>query len=630
MANVKISELSPASTPLTGTEVLPIVQAGNTVKVSTANVMSQPLIGQALNPRTAAEIAASVTPTDYAIPATEIKLERYGATGSGDAGAALTSATSVQIQNLDKIFLQAGRTYSALTWSPRTLSTPVRIDGFGAVLQGPVVNADFVRPAATVLLNGVTFSRWASAIERETSDGGSINRFRAFDSRFTEFTSIPINIEITLNNYWIERNIFDTITGNYALRVGENTYASQDTWKKGHIVGNHFADVSASSSTDAGAMTIYGKENVILGNNIENIDSVSGEAWGIYTKSRFTAIAFNTVTDVASSAGSSVWGINVKGQIESQTTSPQGFGNVVIGNFVRTLSGATTSAGYGIRLQTESVIAAANQVRDAGNTGISLDYSEAGISGAKGAILTNNLVKFATMNIAVGARISASLSDVYISQNIFENVLIGVRLDSIIGDETNWNVLSNTISADAASGSGVVVRRDHSLSGINISNNVVKSASNGIRFETGAGVLSNVRVYDNDLSSATTPFSGAIPADIDIRHTFKYQTTDNTVHNALVFELSDLACYLVEINVNGAQVGGGNYANYRRSVQVYRSGGSATLNGAVQDITPIVETDANWNATIAVSGNNLVITIKGNTGQTVNWKTQINVIGVTM
>ena len=38
MANVKISELTAASTPLAGTEVLPIVQSGGTVKVSVANL----------------------------------------------------------------------------------------------------------------------------------------------------------------------------------------------------------------------------------------------------------------------------------------------------------------------------------------------------------------------------------------------------------------------------------------------------------------------------------------------------------------------------------------------------------------------------------------------------------------
>jgi hypothetical protein len=38
MADLKISQLNPATTPLAGTEVLPIVQGGATVKVSVANL----------------------------------------------------------------------------------------------------------------------------------------------------------------------------------------------------------------------------------------------------------------------------------------------------------------------------------------------------------------------------------------------------------------------------------------------------------------------------------------------------------------------------------------------------------------------------------------------------------------
>ena len=38
MANIKISALSASTTPLAGTEVLPIVQSGSTVKVSVANL----------------------------------------------------------------------------------------------------------------------------------------------------------------------------------------------------------------------------------------------------------------------------------------------------------------------------------------------------------------------------------------------------------------------------------------------------------------------------------------------------------------------------------------------------------------------------------------------------------------
>ena len=47
MADKKISQLSSATTPLAGTEVLPIVQSGSTVKVSIANVTAGRDVGTA-------------------------------------------------------------------------------------------------------------------------------------------------------------------------------------------------------------------------------------------------------------------------------------------------------------------------------------------------------------------------------------------------------------------------------------------------------------------------------------------------------------------------------------------------------------------------------------------------------
>ena len=47
MADLKISQLTSASTPLAGTEVLPIVQSGSTVKVSVANLTAGRAVGMA-------------------------------------------------------------------------------------------------------------------------------------------------------------------------------------------------------------------------------------------------------------------------------------------------------------------------------------------------------------------------------------------------------------------------------------------------------------------------------------------------------------------------------------------------------------------------------------------------------
>lgn len=61
MADIKISELLPASTPLDGTETLPIVQSGNTVKASTQDIASLYSLGY-----TAENVANKSTDSSFA------------------------------------------------------------------------------------------------------------------------------------------------------------------------------------------------------------------------------------------------------------------------------------------------------------------------------------------------------------------------------------------------------------------------------------------------------------------------------------------------------------------------------------------------------------------------------------
>lgn len=67
MPDIKISELLPASTPLDGTETLPIVQSGNTVKASTQDIASLYSLGY-----TAEDVANKSTDSSFA-GATDLK-----------------------------------------------------------------------------------------------------------------------------------------------------------------------------------------------------------------------------------------------------------------------------------------------------------------------------------------------------------------------------------------------------------------------------------------------------------------------------------------------------------------------------------------------------------------------------
>jgi hypothetical protein len=83
MADLKISQLTAATTPLGGTEVLPIVQSGTTVKATIANVQAAPI---------AALSANSVLFTDASkVPSTGVKLTYDGTLlNTGSAGASGT------------------------------------------------------------------------------------------------------------------------------------------------------------------------------------------------------------------------------------------------------------------------------------------------------------------------------------------------------------------------------------------------------------------------------------------------------------------------------------------------------------------------------------------------------------
>ena len=100
MANVKISELASASTPLAGTEVLPIVQSSATVKVSVANLTAGRAVSAAsltttgtINDLTVGRGAGSVA-TNTAVGASALAANTTGAGNTAIGNLALAANTS--------------------------------------------------------------------------------------------------------------------------------------------------------------------------------------------------------------------------------------------------------------------------------------------------------------------------------------------------------------------------------------------------------------------------------------------------------------------------------------------------------------------------------------------------------
>lgn len=95
MADKKISELTAASTPLAGSEVLPIVQSGSTVKVSAANVTA----GRAVSALTYTSTATTGTAPLVVASTTEVvNLRAANATSADTANAVKSNATTGVLQ----------------------------------------------------------------------------------------------------------------------------------------------------------------------------------------------------------------------------------------------------------------------------------------------------------------------------------------------------------------------------------------------------------------------------------------------------------------------------------------------------------------------------------------------------
>jgi hypothetical protein len=158
MADKKISALTGATTPLAGTEVLPIVQSGTTVKVSVANLTAgRPMSASSVN------ISGLTASTALALDASK-EVVSVTNTGTGDNVLA-TSPTLVtpilgvaSATSLNKVALTAPATNATLTIAEGktlTVSNSLTIAGTDATtMTFPSTSATFARTDAVNSFTG--------------------------------------------------------------------------------------------------------------------------------------------------------------------------------------------------------------------------------------------------------------------------------------------------------------------------------------------------------------------------------------------------------------------------------------------------------------------------------------------
>lgn len=96
------------------------------------------------------------------------------------------------------------------------------------------------------------------------------------------------------------------------------------------------------------------------------------------------------------------------------------------------------------------------------------------------------------------------------------------------------------------------------------------------------------------------------------------QTTTVTQQAIDSFTLADNSVYHVSAQL-AAFENGANRASYEIKVMVYRDGGGATLGGGGTTAVHTDESEAAWDATFGVDGNDLTVLVTGEAATTIEW-----------
>jgi len=106
-------------------------------------------------------------------------------------------------------------------------------------------------------------------------------------------------------------------------------------------------------------------------------------------------------------------------------------------------------------------------------------------------------------------------------------------------------------------------------------------------------------------------------------------TTDATITTIATIPINDDTVHTFETFFSGRQTNAAGRGLYIRRAAVYReAGGPATLQGTVNtEFTR--ESSAGWNVFMTVSGNDLLLQVKGLAAQDINWKSGYHMTEVT-
>lgn len=298
MADKKISQLTGASTPLAGTEVLPIVQSGSTVKVSAADVTA----GRAVS-------ASSIAVTGSTAPANGVYLPAANSVGISTA-----SSNAVYINSSGNVAIAQGNPPTQVFNLYRSGSTAAYMAAgnsntglngtyFGVDTAGNAIINQTQAFALNLQTSGVTRVGIASAGDVTVSTGNLVVGTAAKGIDFSANTHAA-GMTSELLTWYEEGTWTPSLGGNtvYAGQTGRYTRIGRCVFFAFNL---NITTLGTGSATQVTGLPFTSANNSLYGGHATYYDGVDSNIAGIFGYIGTTNIVLVSTTAFANSVGPS-------------------------------------------------------------------------------------------------------------------------------------------------------------------------------------------------------------------------------------------------------------------------------------------------------------------------------------
>lgn len=423
-------------------------------------------------------------------------------------------------------------------------------------------------------VEGLTFDTFLNALYNLTAADPAVT-LRVDDSRFLNGASSAINIEAPIADALVRASYFKTNKGP-VIRFGKNDQTLQAGWGPAAVIGSVIDGVtSGATAGTVGGILSYTPGFRAIGNHIENVvGGVGDEVFGTYVKARHSLLALQVIRAI-SSAGTTTYGINLKGAVRGDTSDPQGYAAVAALN---TVIGGASSLVTGLQMQADQQAAIGNFFDEvlsgieigspafSGNVGIGNRTHSNGGSSSRG----------------VTAASGAATSQVIDALGWHLNVRIGVRyVTTGSGTIDRLLITDQLLESDAAPGAQAVIvsaATPGQITDVQVRNIRSKNHSRAVDLDgVYGGVIENIRA--TGLTTATRPIETVNCKNIAGRNVWRYSVTTTNASATLVYQqaISDGNRLVIRVRAHARKSDGTTEAYVEREFLFDMEGGTAAL-----------------------------------------------------